>query len=100
MYYIDIKKSKINIITQLLQYESQHNTIKPHFKKTAKLFQKRYGFDVVGAPIIYKAGTVIYKLSFMQGNYSAKLGGHRYEVVQYFPIVDVGGKFERLKLKP
>lgn len=98
MHSLDTTASRINVINQLLKLESATNFKEPFFKRTAAAFKKKYGFDLVGAPIIFKAQGFIYKLSFIQGNYSKNLGGRKWERAEYLPIVEVGDKFSRLEL--
>lgn len=99
-YQINIQnQSQVNIIRQLLAFEGKANQQDVWFKKTASKFKRKYGFDIFGAPLIFKAGDMIYKLSFIQSNYPKHLGGRRYEMVQYLPIVRVGEFFKRLEIK-
>lgn len=96
---INIQNSQVSIIRQLLAYSETKNEKKPFFKKTEKAFKKKYGIDLVGAPVIFKRGGFIYKLSFMQDNYPSHLGGRKWEDADYLPIVSVGKFFERLNFE-
>lgn len=99
-YAINISQSKVAIIRDLVtNYEGKTHQTQPWFKKTAANFKKRYGFDLIGAPVIFKAEGMIWKLSFLQSRYPSHLGGHRWEKAEYLPIVSCGNFFERLNLK-
>lgn len=99
-YSINLTQSKVAIIRELVKnYEGKKHQGKPLFKKTEVNFKKRYGFDLVGAPVIFKADEIIWKLSFIQSRYSSKLGGQRWEMAEYLPIVSCGKFFERLNIK-
>lgn len=99
MHTINLQASRINIISQLLKYKGTYNTITPLFKKTAIAFKRKYGFDIIGAPIVFKSNGFIYKLSFMQDRHSKRCGGRRWEQAEYLPYVEVGDKFEHLNIK-
>lgn len=93
MYKVDITKSKVNIINQLLcDYEGKKHTATPLYKKTIVSFKKKYGIDLQGAPIIFSAGGVLWKLSYTV--YQHK--GHTFESVTYLPIIACGDKFKRI----
>ena len=98
-YQINLNNSRVAIIRNLINnYEGKNNEIVPWYKKTSSTFKKRFGFDIIGAPVIFKANDMIYKLSFIQSNYPSHLGGRKYEVVDYLPIITVGKYFDRLCL--
>jgi len=100
MYTIDISNSKVKIIHSLTaKYEGENHQTPVWFKKTAEKFKKQYGFELIGAPIIFKADGMIWKLSFIQSNYPAHLGGRKWEKAEYLPIIGCGKFFDRLKLK-
>ncbi len=94
---INIQKSSINIISQLLKLEGKQFSQPTWFKKTAVNFKKKFGIELQGAPLIFVANGCIWKLSFIQGNYSAKLGGHKFESADYLPIVGCKNKFKRME---
>ena len=96
---IDCTKSKIAIIADLLKFEGIYYTGEIWFKKTESSFKKKFGFDLKNAPIVFKKGDMLYKLSHIKSNYSKKLGGRKFEIADYLPIVSVGNKFERLVIK-
>ena len=97
MYSINISQSNVAIIRDLISnYEGKTHQIKPWFKKTEVEFKKRCGFDLINAPVIFKAEGMIWKLSFTQSRYPSNLGGHRYERACYLPIVSCGKYFDRL----
>lgn len=99
-YSINIKASKVAIINELIsKYDGKTHQTPTWFKKTTANFKKKYGFDLIGAPVIFKADGMIWKLSFIQSRYPSNLGGQRWEKAEYLPIVSCGKFFERLNLK-
>lgn len=89
---INISKSSINTIGQLLSFEGKTNENEILYKKTANAFKRRYGIELENAPIVFVKHNTIWKLS----HFTYKSMGRTYESAEYLPIVGCKDKFQRL----
>lgn len=90
---INLQKSNINVINQLLSLEGETNANQVRYKKTAIDFKKRHGIDLEKAPIVFVKHDHIWKLS----HYTYQSTGRTFETAEYLPIVKCGSKFQRLE---
>lgn len=89
---INICKSRINVISQLLKFEGELNQQPILYKKTAKAFKSKFGIELQNAPVIFTAEGIIWKLSHMTYVHN----GRKFETAEYLPIIGCGEKFKRL----
>ncbi len=94
------KATNISAVYQLLKFKDCVNGIEPKFKKTSEIFRKHgkkignVPTEIKNAPIIFVKDGLMWKFSFVTGNYSRS--GRFFEVVSYIPIAKVGDKFKEL----
>ena len=89
---INIQKSNINVIAQLLKLEGLTNQKPILYNQTSKIFKRKFGIELAGCPIVFTANKIIWKLSHI--TYVHR--GRTFESADYLPVVGCGDKFKRI----
>ena len=84
--------NKYTMIFNLIPLFGKSNEQAPIFKKTSRDFKRKYGIDLVGAPVVFKKNGFLWKLQYICTDFK----GRKIESASYTPIADVKTAWESI----